>query len=158
MSLSLFHRGIAARLAGALLFGAAAFGSVLALTGARPTAQASARTTPDTADLAPAVICVESIHPVGAWDVRLDGVALTARRSGPTLWLGTTRARAGATLLIEAGPTADATRGRNALRIRVAGTPIARDDTVWFERDWSAVVRVDQLAAAPAPIDPEDLP
>jgi len=159
MRSSLFRTGVAPRLAAAAVFGVLAFAAVAMVESTDTDRPRTARAeTPAAAATTPATICLQSIQPVGAWAVHVDGVRLEARRADATTWLGTVSVASDFSLVVDASPARGGAAPRNALRIRIAGTPVSRDQTIWCEREWSVAARAGQLAAAPAPIDPEALP
>jgi len=160
---SLFRCGLAPRLVAAALYGLLAFGAVALLAPLRAPSAARPAATPSVAGPTPtlgtqATLCLESLQPVAAWEVRLDGATIPARRSDATTWIAEVAPAPGAALVIDAAPAGDGPAAHNALRIRIAGTPTSRDQTFWCERTWSVTTRVDQLIRAAAPIDPADLP
>lgn len=156
MKPSLFQRGLAPRLIAALLYGLGAFGALAALEGSREPRAAAPAAAP-TASAERATLCVESIQPVRAWAVRVDGREIAADQTTPTLWLGRAELRPDSTLVLDA-EAETAPLAQNSLRIRIAGTAVARDHAVWCTQDWSVAMAVEQLARAAAPLDPEDLP
>lgn len=156
---SLFSRGLTPRLAVAVVYGALAAWSVALV--ARPDSPAPAtRARLPEINATHALVCIQSIEPVGSWDVRLDGRALSSRIADDHTWLGEADVLPGSALVVDAAARQSQapSRAANALRIRIAGTTPPRDETIWCERTWSAARRVDQFAAAAAPIDPADLP
>lgn len=162
MSRTLFHCGLLPRLAAAALYGTMAFGAVTYLDPAdadrAPSAPMETIPSPGTAAMPRATLCLESLVPVTGWDVRVDGAPVAPFRSDATTWLAELALGPGAALVVDASPAGDPRATRNAVRIRIAGTTVSRDQTFWLERDWSVATRVDRLAPATAPIEPEDLP
>ena len=160
---SLFRSGLVPRLTAAALYGLLAFGAVALLAPGHLPREPRSGAAPSAAGPAPAqstqvTLCLESLQPVAAWDVRLDGAAIPARHRDATTWIAEAAVAPGAALVIDATPAFDGPAARNALRIRIAGTPTSRDQTFWCERTWAVTTRVDQLTRAAAPIDPADLP
>lgn len=160
---SLFHRGLAPRLIATALYGLMAFGAVSLLErsgagrDAPPSGDISAPTASSPATR-PATLCLEALRPVATWEIRVDGAPVTPQRSDEASWIAEVALTAESSLVVDATPAGDGPAGRNALRIRIAGTPVSRDQTFWCERLWSVTTRAGQLAEAAAPIDPADLP
>lgn len=159
MRTSLFQRGLAPRLAAAAIYAALAAAAVAWL---EPSAQRSGSAAPDaaaaTAGTSSAVLCIESVLPVEAWDVRIDGRTIPPGRADAAVWLGEAVIGPDSVLVVDVTP-ASAGHAANSLRIRVSGTDQARNDVVWCGgHTWSAVVDIAALSRAAAPIDPADLP
>ncbi|MBE2214351.1 MAG: hypothetical protein IAE82_10810 [Opitutaceae bacterium] len=159
---SLFQSGLVPRLTAAVLFGVLAFGAVALLEPVATDRSAGGEHAAPEPVATPAahrtVLCIDSLRPVAAWTVRVDGVPVQARTTSATIWLAELTVTAASALVIDATPAAGETDGANALRIRIAGTPVSREQTFWCARDWSIATRAGALAPAVAPIDPEDLP
>lgn len=158
MNASLFQRGIGSRLAIALGYGLLAFGAVYALDAGRSPARTSPAPAGSPEAAAHGTLCIESIEPVAAWTVRVDGVLIASTHSDAHVWISHVTYPAGAALALEALPDDSARSAANSFRIRMAGTIPSRDQAFWCAREWTVVLPLAGLAPAAAPIDPADLP
>jgi hypothetical protein len=161
---SLFQRGLGPRLVATVLYGLVAFGAVSLLAPRRTgreggaTGEVPAPSTPVSPVTRGATLCLQSMRPVAVWEIRVDGVPVMPRSSDGTTWIAEVGLSPESSVVVDATPAGGEPAGRNALRIRIAGTPVPRDQTFWCERDWTVAAQAGRLAPSPTPIDPEDLP
>ncbi|BET66891.1 hypothetical protein ASA1KI_18090 [Opitutales bacterium ASA1] len=154
MTLSLFRSGLIPRLVGAIGFATAAFGMVAALrdpagaegpppppSTAAPHAASAASPEPNRAETI--TLEIESVRPVDAWSVRLDGETPAGARAESHLWTATLAVRA--TLLVA---DLDTDSGNaNAVRVRLRNDRSSAERLVWLTPSTGLVVKLDELRA-----------